>query len=1322
MVEMEEIPYILYEENHQQQQHKDIIIDINNNNTMIQNFIDQKQVQNKTGMFVSAKHLYYYIENKSDQSKQYLLNDISFYLKPGRMVLLMGGPGSGKSLLIKLLADRWGKGKVEGVLLFNNHKIHSSTHQKDVIYVNQEDRHISSLTVRETLDFSAQCNMVDASSIEKKERVDLILDQMGMAHTSNTIVGNEFFRGISGGQKKRVTIASEFTKCPNLILMDEPTTGLDSSISYSIISKVKGIASELKTSTLISLLQPSPELVSLFDDIMIMTEKGNIAYFGPIDQALPYFESIGIVPFKDQPISEFFQEISEDTSKYLKDKGNNLDNNSEKSQAGGQNRLGLIYGTITIQVWTVFGCVEEFYSMRSVYYDQRDGRMYCSFPYFISMTITKFPIAIIEALLLGIPSYWLAGLRPTVDGFIVFILGLVLTNIVSQSIFQCVSSLTSSLLTSILVNPPILYLSIIFAGFMLPEHKIPANELNDHPFSCTEKELIPPNTVANFNHPYPLGFNGVQICPMENGNDFLREFGIPVHYWFRWIDLFIILAFVTVFFVVLFLGIHFCNFETKKPSKTIKVKKTKVKSVPEKVVKSKHTMGKCYMTIKNLTYTVKAKRKNVDTGKMENVTLTLLKNVTAYFRPGLTALMGSSGAGKSTLLDVISGRKNTGNISGEVEINGIPVTKSMNLNRFTGYVEQQDILSENLTVREAIEFSANCRLPSSVSMEEKSKLINEILNLLNIAKIQNLVIDYFHNKLGFPYCPERNTAEFILDISENRDPSKLNLIDTYHRSENFKQTSELIESKFVVPQGLTLPKFKGAYSAPFTTQLYHLICRAWLNQIRRPSTIILRFFRSFIPALVVGTMYFRLGHGQSDARNRLSMLYLSFFFSTMASFGKIPLIVEDRSVFYRESNSSTYPPFLYLISIVITDLPNCFLTAISYYIPVSLLSGLDLGDHGWKLFYGFLTYLLMVMCFESLSMLTAIFFPNVAISTLTLGFIINFLTQFGGFFIPEPSIPRGFIWMHYLMFTKYGFATLGITEMVGQTFNCDDGGSYQIKVGENQTMTYCPIQTGEDMIQSTTPAQVQPTKKKFIFEAPLENHHLQLETSILQLLGNHFKDGEYDIIGNSMIGFIDENFDQKWKEKTGKTFSDWLNVDSKTILLLDETQSIFSIQRKPHEFWAKLKFFISNLNSNLYIVLAAAYGENMDYESDVSTPIQFLPSNRFGLDTMLFKDSEFNELIAKRNQIPKDTGSGFIISDFIKFVLWNSTKGHIGVLTLAIQLLFSKFKINTEDGEVLSFILGGQFMSVLRTNRGFQYDGLTEDEIKYLDQFAHCDQ
>ncbi|KAK5578429.1 hypothetical protein RB653_008100 [Dictyostelium firmibasis] len=1276
-----------------------IEIDINYD---LSNHIKQHINQDKTGTFVSANNISYYIprsikrgENE-ELKKLYLLNNISFTMKPGRMILLMGIPGAGKSLLLKVLGNRLGKGEIEGELKFNNHKVDDATHQRDTIFVSQDDRHIALLTVRETLEFSAKCNMGENISQEQQsERVDLVMDQLGLSHTSNTIIGNQFFRGISGGQKRRVTIANEFTKSsPNLILMDEPSTGLDSATSYNVVSKVKTIAKEGKASVMISLLQPSVELTNLFDDVLILGEGGNLIYFGELNNLLPYFSSIGLAPLPNQPLAEFMQEVSVEPSKYMitekieyqsgADQDTNKNNNDKYKKLGGEekldlvklfkdselhqktlesiqelipsdvkvsdhsikkletgddgkssmryelkhllarhikvmkimkmqyavrffqaifmgcvigslfvnmgftqadarNRFGLVYFAMVLHIWTTIGSVEEFFTLRGIFDDQKDSKYYRDFPYFLSLVITKIPISLIEAILFSSCCYWIAGFQARVDNFLVFILGMALTNLIAQGIFQVTSAFTSAQLLASLICPAIVVLFMIMSGYMISRLQIPgwwiwlnalsplryiidmvsSNELYGLKFHCSANEFIPPLSHPLLNKTYDEGgYEGNQLCQYSTGSDFLQQFGFSDNSYMRWVDIAIILGFATTFFIIFFVGIKYIRFENKKPPRQIRLKKKKEKK-EKKDKEVKHKWNGCYMTFQNLNYVVPSLKDNKETGKKEKVALELLKDVNGYIVPGMCALMGPSGAGKSTLMDVLAKRKNVGTITGDIRING-ELVKDMNITRFTGYVEQQDILSANLTIREAIEFSANCRLPSSYLEKDRVKLIDEILSVLSLTKMQNttigpnptlgislanrkkvsigielasdphlifldeptsgldsaaalkvmncvkkiaesgrtvvctihqpsqeifekfdqlLLLDkgkviYFGDtgdnsstvvqhftSAGYQYEVGRNPADFILEIAEHPPSTGQTASDYFKSSVHYSNSIERLESKTIVPEGVVVPKYKGKYSAPASAQLHSLVKRGWLNHIRRPQTILLRFLRSFIPALVIGTLFLRLSNDQTGARNRVALIFLGFLFGGMASIGKVPTIVEDRSVYYRESSAGTYPAHLYIIASVITDLPMMVLTAFSYWIPMFFLTGLSLGDHGWKFFFSLSVYLLVIMCYDSLATLFALTLPTIPIAILVSGVGLNFLGLFGGFFIPINNIPRGWIWMHYLVFSKYGLETLSITELKNEEFYCTDSQQFKIDiVGRNVTKEYCPIQTGDTML------------------------------------------------------------------------------------------------------------------------------------------------------------------------------------------------------------------------------------------------------------------
>eukprot|EP01132_Coremiostelium_polycephalum_P004250 gene4250-5319_t len=1039
------------------------------NNTLHQH-IKEHLPPNKNGTNVVAKNLSYYVQKNKKSPKQYLLDDISFSIETGKMVLFMGPPGSGKSVLLKVLSDRLGQGKLEGTLLFNNQEVDPSTHQRDTIYVPQEDKHLALLTVKETMEFSARCNMGESidESI-KKERVNLVLEQIGLSHTVNTIVGNEFFRGISGGQK-------HFESIGLAPLLDQPIAEfiqevLDEPIKYKINQNIDNGGDYY--SRLDKLFKESNYYQLVIDRIEKLIQSPKIVGVNFIEEKLEspprnsiwyetklcmerHFKLMKIM--KLQYIIRFCQAI------FVGCVVGSLFYNLGYSQADARNRFGLLYYSVVLHIWTTIGTVEEYYQLRPIYYDQRDSKYYRTFPFFITIVITKIPVSLIEATLFSIPCYWLAGFRATADSYFIFIFAICLINVISQAIFQCLSSISKTQIQSNMISP----------GYMLPRPQIPgwwiwlyyisplhylidmvaSNELYGEKFTCTESELIPPKTVSNFNLSYPYGFEGSQICPDSDGVDFLHTFGMSENHWFRWVDLTIIIAMCIFLFTLFFFGLKYVRFDVKKPPKTI-IPRKKVKK-DSKVVPQKHTMNGCYMTFEDLCYSVPIKQKNKSTGKNEKVSLPLLKNINGFAKPGLMALMGPSGAGKSTLLDVLSKRKNMGTITGKIMINNVPLD-SINLTRFTGYVEQLDILSANLTIREVIEFSANCRLPGSYSFENKNKMIDEILK-------SRSVIDYFCS-LGYQHDPDRNPADFILELSEH--PTQVSPVESYKSSQLCKQSTELLSSNSIVPPGVTLPNFKSRYSAPLATIFRCLLKRCWMNHMRRPTTLIMRFLRAIVPALIVGTMFLRIDNDQPGARNKLAMIFLGFQFTGLASISKVPHVIEDRSIYYRESSAGTYPSILYLLSGFITDVPISFLSAFTYWIPFYFLTGMQLGDHGWKFFYNFFIFFLTVLCYDNLSMAFSYVLPTIPVATLFLGLGMNMIHLNSGFFIPRPNIPKGWIWMHFIVYTKYAFEAIGITELKGQKFTCPhDEGAYVIPISgdPNKTLTYCPINDGQVMI------------------------------------------------------------------------------------------------------------------------------------------------------------------------------------------------------------------------------------------------------------------
>ncbi|KAF2070274.1 hypothetical protein CYY_008406 [Polysphondylium violaceum] len=279
--------------------------------------INEKKRDNKTGTYVYVRNVTYNVKNRENKKERIdLVEDISFYLKPREMTLILGSPGCGKSTIFQLLSGLAKQHNIKGTLLFNGHPINPINHHRDVSYVCQDDIHMPTLTVKETFRFALDCQGREGlTSEDKKEIVDDTMELLGLTKARNTVVGNNLLRGISGGQKKRVTIGVNVIKGSNLILMDEPTSGLDSSTSFEIMTYLKQIVVYGYSPALVSLLQPSAQLTSLFDNLMVLT-KGKICYFGPMSQALPYFKKLGFTCPKHNNPAEFFQEVVDQPERY----------------------------------------------------------------------------------------------------------------------------------------------------------------------------------------------------------------------------------------------------------------------------------------------------------------------------------------------------------------------------------------------------------------------------------------------------------------------------------------------------------------------------------------------------------------------------------------------------------------------------------------------------------------------------------------------------------------------------------------------------------------------------------------------------------------------------------------------------------------------------------------------------------------------------------------------------------------------------------------------------------------------------------------------
>ena len=219
-----------------------------------------------------------------------ILNDISGYVQPGEMVALMGGSGAGKSTLLDILSGIPKTGKVSGKVLLNNRPI--QPYKKDIGYVSQTDYLKGTQTVREALEFYITLKTpMSVTSEERKRIVDDVLEILDLTKIQHSIIGTAKRRGISGGEMKRVSIGCELVTNPGIVFLDEPTTGLDSFSSLSVINALQRMAKR-GTTIICTIHQPRPLIFDKFDRI-IMLSKGQLVYSGTPTDCKLFLTEIG---------------------------------------------------------------------------------------------------------------------------------------------------------------------------------------------------------------------------------------------------------------------------------------------------------------------------------------------------------------------------------------------------------------------------------------------------------------------------------------------------------------------------------------------------------------------------------------------------------------------------------------------------------------------------------------------------------------------------------------------------------------------------------------------------------------------------------------------------------------------------------------------------------------------------------------------------------------------------------------------------------------------------------------------------------------------
>ncbi|ESQ45132.1 hypothetical protein EUTSA_v10010147mg [Eutrema salsugineum] len=230
--------------------------------------------------------------NDMDMNTKVLLNGISGEAREGEMMAVLGASGSGKSTLIDALANRISKESLRGAITLNGEVLESSLHKVISAYVMQDDLLFPMLTVEETLMFSAEFRLPSSLSKKKKKaRVQALIDQLGLRNAAKTVIGDEGHRGVSGGERRRVSIGIDIIHDPIILFLDEPTSGLDSTSAYMVVKVLQRVA-QSGSIVIMSIHQPSYRILGLLDRLIFLS-RGNTVYSGSPTHIPRFFSEYG---------------------------------------------------------------------------------------------------------------------------------------------------------------------------------------------------------------------------------------------------------------------------------------------------------------------------------------------------------------------------------------------------------------------------------------------------------------------------------------------------------------------------------------------------------------------------------------------------------------------------------------------------------------------------------------------------------------------------------------------------------------------------------------------------------------------------------------------------------------------------------------------------------------------------------------------------------------------------------------------------------------------------------------------------------------------
>lgn len=246
-------------------------------------------------------------------------------VKPGEMLLVLGRPGSGCSTLLKLLANRRREySLVEGSVRYGclPHDEAEKNYRGQIVMNTEDEIFFPNLTVNQTVDFATRLKTPFHlpygvhPQMYRAETKEFLLASMGISHTGDTKVGNEYVRGVSGGERKRVSIVECMASQGSVYCWDNSSRGLDASSALEWAKAMRSMTDILGLSTIVTLYQAGNGIYNLFDKVLILDE-GKQIYYGPMKNARPFMEDLGFLCQDGANVADYLTGITVPTERTI---------------------------------------------------------------------------------------------------------------------------------------------------------------------------------------------------------------------------------------------------------------------------------------------------------------------------------------------------------------------------------------------------------------------------------------------------------------------------------------------------------------------------------------------------------------------------------------------------------------------------------------------------------------------------------------------------------------------------------------------------------------------------------------------------------------------------------------------------------------------------------------------------------------------------------------------------------------------------------------------------------------------------------------------